>query len=271
MALEFPNIDPVAVSIGPFAIHWYALAYVAGFLLAWRVALSVCKRDPEMRPNANDIGDYISWAIAGVLLGGRLGYVLFYNLPMYLDNPLEAMKVWQGGMSFHGGALGVILSLILYARIKKIPFFRLADITTMVVPIGLGLGRLANFVNGELFGRVTDVPWAFVFPYGGPEPRHPSQLYEAFFEGPVLFTILFLMMRSAYFRVRAGSTAAAFLFFYGLFRFVIEFFREPDVQLGFLFEAVTMGQILCIPMMIAGAIIYVLAGKRACLPVSQPS
>ncbi|MEK7801469.1 MAG: prolipoprotein diacylglyceryl transferase [Pseudomonadota bacterium] len=270
MALEFPNINPVAVEfgpfgpLGPFQIHWYALAYVAGFILAWRLALSLCRLDKDTRPNVLDIDDYISWAIAGVLLGGRLGYVLFYNLPTYIHAPLEALKVWQGGMSFHGGALGVLASLILYAKIKKISFFRLADIIAVAVPIGLFLGRIANFVNGELFGRVTDVSWAVVFPRGGPEPRHPSQLYESFFEGPVLFIILFLMIRSPYLRAREGSVGAAFLFFYGLFRFGIEFFREPDVQLGFFFADVTMGQILCLPMMVAGALIYWWVGKNLC-------
>ncbi len=256
MAIDFPQIDPVAVTLGPLQIHWYALAYVVGFLLAWRVAVHICRFDGSRRPNGDDVSDFLTWAIAGVLLGGRLGYVLFYNLPSYLEHPLEAIKVWQGGMSFHGGAIGVIIALILYARVKFIPFRRLADITTTVVPIGLFLGRMANFINGELFGRVTDVSWGVVFPRGGPEPRHPSQIYEAIFEGPVLFLILYIMMRVPALRNRAGSAAAAFLFLYGLFRFVIEFYREPDVQLGFIFEQVTMGQILCIPMMVAGLVIY---------------
>ncbi len=271
MAINFPQIDPVALAIGPLQIHWYALAYVAGFLLAWRVALSLCRIDKGSCPNSDDIGDFLTWAIAGVLLGGRIGYVLFYNLPIYLDQPLEAIKIWQGGMSFHGGAIGVILALILYAHFKKIPLLGLADITTTVVPIGLFLGRIANFVNGELYGRVTDVSWGVVFPRGGPEPRHPSQIYEAIFEGPILFAILLVMIRLPYFRARAGSVAAAFLFFYGLFRFGIEFFREPDMQLGFIFEQVTMGQILCIPMMVAGLVVYRWAGlcqKKANLQAS---
>ncbi len=266
MPFTFPQIDPVAFAfdvIGHhFEVHWYALAYVAGFLLGWRVAvyLTGLYKD-NLRPNKDDIDDFITWAILGVLLGGRVGYVLFYNLPVYIDQPLEALKVWHGGMSFHGGALGVICALILYAKIKHVSFLRLADIATTVVPIGLLLGRLANFVNGELFGRVTESSWGMVFPRGGDLPRHPSQLYEAATEGLVLFIILFALMHIQAVRQHRGVVAGSFLLFYGAFRFCVEFFREPDVQLGFIFDQVTMGQILCIPMIVVGALIVIWRAK----------
>lgn len=263
MALTFPDIDPVAVSLGPFQIHWYALAYVIGFIAAWRLALHIVGLDknPDGRPNKLDIDDYISWAIIGVLLGGRLGYVLFYNLPTYLDNPTEALKVWHGGMSFHGGVIGVALSLILFSKVKKVPFWRLADVAAAVTPIGFFLGRCANFVNGELYGRATDVAWGVVFPRGGEDPRHPSQLYEAATEGILLFIILFTLIHVKSIRERAGMVSAFFMLGYGLFRFGCEFFREPDVQLGFIIDQVTMGQILCVPMIVAGIVFFFMARK----------
>lgn len=263
MAFQFPNIDPVALSLGPIQIHWYALAYVVGFITAWRLAIYICGLDknPEARPNKTDIDDYMSWAILGVLLGGRLGYVLFYNLPTYLDNLAEAIKIWHGGMSFHGGVIGVVLSLILFCRIKKVPFFRLCDVTAAVTPIGFFLGRVANFVNGELYGRVTDVSWAVIFPRGGDEPRHPSQLYEAVTEGILLFIILFAFIHVKSIRARAGMVSAFFMIGYGVFRFGCEFYREPDIQLGFIIEQVTMGQILCVPMIITGLVILFLTKK----------
>jgi phosphatidylglycerol:prolipoprotein diacylglycerol transferase len=265
MAFEFPNIDPVALNLGPLQIHWYALAYVVGFIAAWRLAIYICGLDknPEARPNKIDIDDYMSWAIIGVLLGGRLGYVLFYNLPTYLDDPTAALKIWQGGMSFHGGVIGVVLSLILFCKIKKVPFFRLCDVAAAVTPIGFFLGRVANFVNGELYGRVTDVSWGVVFPRGGDEPRHPSQLYEAVTEGILLFIILFTLIHVKSIRARAGMVSAFFMIGYGVFRFGCEFYREPDIQLGFIIEQVTMGQILCIPMIITGLVILFLT-KKSC-------
>lgn len=266
MAFDFPQINPVALSLGPLEIHWYALAYVVGFIVAWRLAIHICKLDkddPQYRPNGYDIDDYLTWAILGVLLGGRIGYVLFYNLPTYFDNPLEALKVWHGGMSFHGGVIGVVTSLVLYSKIKKVPFWRLADVAAAVTPLGFFLGRLANFVNGELYGRVTDVSWGVVFPRGGDEPRHPSQLYEAATEGLLLFILLFALIHVPAVRKRTGTVSALFMLGYGLFRFGCEFFREPDVQLGFIVEQVTMGQILCVPMILAGLVFYVMAGRKA--------
>lgn len=266
MAFNFPDINPVAVDLGPVQIHWYALAYVVGFMTAWWLARRICKWDelqnPGHRPNTSDIDDYLTWAILGVLLGGRIGYVLFYNLPTYSDNPLEAFKIWHGGMSFHGGVIGVVISLILYSKIKKVPFWRLSDIAAAVTPIGFFLGRLANFVNGELYGRVTDVSWGVIFPRGGDEPRHPSQIYESLTEGVLLFIILFVLIRIPKVRERTGTVSGVFMIGYGLFRFGCEFFREPDIQLGFILNQVTMGQILCIPMILSGCVFYLMAGRR---------
>lgn len=266
MALNFPNIDPIAVSIGPVSIHWYALAYLAGFLGGWALAryyiAKDLKNDPFYRPNLNDIDDFISWAIFGILLGGRVGYVLFYNLPLYLDQPLEALKLWHGGMAWHGGLIGVILVTTIYAWIKKIPLLRLADLFAACSPIGFFFGRLANFVNGELYGRVTDVPWAILFPRGNYEPRHPSQLYQAGMEGLLLFIIMCLAMHNDKIRKTHGVTSGLFLLFYGLFRFVIEFFREPDAQLGFIALNLSMGQLLCVPMILGAFLMFYLAKRK---------
>lgn len=248
---EFPNIDPVAFSIGPLVIRWYALAYLAGFLLGWRYCMRLAGFD-EGRPTRDDIDDFLPWVIGGVILGGRLGYVLFYQPEYYLDHPQDILKLWQGGMSFHGGALGVIAMLFLYPFLKKFPPLPLADIVCAAVPIGLFFGRIANFINGELYGRVTDAHVGMVFPRGGDLPRHPSQLYEAALEGAVLFIILLFMMRSSWVRERSGMVSGAFLAGYGIFRSVVELFREPDAHIGFIGGAVTMGQILSAPMVVVG-------------------
>ncbi|MEM7680132.1 MAG: prolipoprotein diacylglyceryl transferase [Pseudomonadota bacterium] len=259
MNLTFPNIDPVALSIGPFDIRWYALAYLAGFLLGWRYCLALSKRDDSNRPSVTDIEDFLPWAIIGVILGGRLGYILFYNFDVYLEHPLEALKIWQGGMSFHGGMMGVVASLIIYPLKRGFNMFRLGDLVAAATPIGLFFGRIANFINGELFGRVTDSPLGIVFPYGGPEPRHASQLYEAVLEGVLLFIILGLLIRNDSVRNKPGIVAGTFLVGYAIFRFGVEFFREPDAHIGFVFGTLSMGQILCIPMFIAGLIMIALA------------
>lgn len=265
MALEFPNIDPVALSLGPMQIRWYALAYLAGFLLGWRYCLKLAGFDKDTRPNADDIDDFLSWAIVGVILGGRFGYVLFYNFDYYAMNPLDAFKIWQGGMSFHGGALGVIVAMLVYAKIKSFSFLRLADIVCAAVPIGLFFGRLSNFVNGELYGRTTDVAWGMTFPRGGDVPRHPSQLYEAALEGAVLFLILFFLIRCESVREKPGIVAGAFLAGYGIFRGFIEFFREPDAQIGLYFDVISQGQMLCIPMILFGfgLIVYKLLQSKS--------
>jgi phosphatidylglycerol:prolipoprotein diacylglycerol transferase len=221
-----------------------------------------------LRPNRLDIDDFLSWGILGVILGGRIGYVLFYQSSLYMHDPLEILKLWHGGMSFHGGASGMIIAMVVYAWRKKFSILRLTDIVCCAVPIGLFFGRIANFVNGELFGRVTDAPWGMVFPRGGDLPRHPSQLYEAGLEGLVLFFILFALVRVKAVRDRPGIISGVFLIGYAISRTVIEFFREPDVQIGFLAGGYTMGQVLCVPMMIGGlvAILYALKHESVRIP-----
>ncbi len=249
--IPFPQIDPVLVSIGPISIHWYAVAYLLGFVLGiWRCKILATRF--AMGPKPIDYDDFLTWAVIGTILGGRIGYVFFYNAPYFLEHPVEAFHIWNGGMSFHGGMLGVILSTILFARLRKIPFLSFTDILSCATPIGLFFGRIANFVNGELFGRHTDVPWGVVFPYGGDSPRHPSQLYEALLEGALLFIILFVLSRNKKFGQIPGFLSGVFLTLYSLFRFGVEFFREPDPQLGFLFAGATMGQMLSIPMFLGG-------------------
>jgi phosphatidylglycerol---prolipoprotein diacylglyceryl transferase len=251
LVLPFPAIDPIAVELGPIAIRWYALAYVASLLLAWRYIRRLALKPPALL-SAEASDDLLVWATLGVILGGRLGYVLFYKPGYYLAHPLEALQVWQGGMSFHGGLLGVTLAIILFARrIDRSPL-QVADLVAPAVPIGLGLGRLANFVNGELYGRVSDVPWAMVFPMGGPVPRHPSQLYQAGLEGVVLFLLLFIAGRSGRLAGQPGRLTGLFLIGYAVARGIGELFRQPDAHLGFLVAGATMGQLLSLPMLAAG-------------------
>jgi phosphatidylglycerol---prolipoprotein diacylglyceryl transferase len=258
----FPDIDPIAFFLGPLPVRWYALSYMAGFILGWRYCLYLAGLDKAVRPTRDDIDDFLPWVILAVILGGRIGYVLFYNFSFFIENPLEALQVWHGGMSFHGGALGVISMLFLYPILKGIPKLRLADIVCAAVPIGLFFGRLANFINGELYGRVTDVAWAVRFPSGGGEPRHPSQLYEAGLEGAVLFLILFMLIRNNILRQKEGLVSGAFLMGYGLFRAFIELFRQPDAQIGFIADTFSMGQILCLPMILAGLGMMIYALRR---------
>ncbi len=250
--INFPNIDPIALEIGPLIIRWYSLAYLFGFLGGWWYAKKLNARDPFHAPTQEQIDDFIVWVIFGVILGGRLGYVLFYNLPYFINHPLEIVQVWQGGMSFHGGMLGVIFATLIFAIRQKVPILRLGDIAACCAPIGLFLGRIANFINGELFGRETTLPVGMVFPYGGDNPRHPSQLYEAILEGLILFIILFFASRFQKIRHCYGVLSGIFLIWYGLSRFVIEFFREPDSHIGFLYQWLTMGQLLTIPMILSG-------------------
>ena len=262
-ALPFPAFDPVAFSLGPIVIRWYALAYVGGILLGWWLARRIAGNAAAwggaspMRPV--DIDDVIVWMALGIVLGGRLGYVLFYNPAYFAAYPAEILLLWRGGMSFHGGFLGSVLALILFARARGIPVLSMLDVAAIVTPIGLFLGRLANFVNGELWGRPSDVPWAFVFPHAGPEPRHPSQLYEAGLEGVVLFLILLLAMRRGAL-TRPGLTGGLFVGCYGLARIVSELFREPDAHIGYFTGGLTMGILLSLPMVLVGfgAVIYAL-------------
>ena len=277
-AFPFPAIDPIAIAVGPVAIRWYALAYVAGLLGGWFYARRLAARTelwtPLPQPSAADIDDLIVWVALGVVLGGRLGYVLFYNLDAYLARPAEILAVWHGGMSFHGGFLGAVLAIVGLARSRGLNPLALLDMAAVVTPIGLFFGRIANFINGELWGRVApDFPCAVVFPYAGPLPRHPSQLYEAFAEGLVLFVVLAVAVRRVGFH-RPGLIGGLFVFGYAIARIVCEFFREPDPQLGFLFGSsvealgggITMGMLLSVPMAIVGAAAMVLAARGATRP-----
>jgi phosphatidylglycerol:prolipoprotein diacylglycerol transferase len=266
--LPFPAFDPVLVTIGPFAIRWYALAYICGILLGWLYARALIRSERLWGGPAPmtvvDYDDFILWVTLGIILGGRTGYVLFYNFSHFIANPIEIVQVWKGGMSFHGGFLGCVLAVVLFARHRGIPMLTLGDITCAVGPIGLFLGRLANFVNGELWGRPTDVPWAMVFPGGGPLARHPSQLYEAGLEGIVLFIVLALLVRAGALK-RPGLIIGAFAVGYAIARTFCEFFREPDVQLGFLWGGLTMGMLLSIPLFLVGLGFIALALQRPAL------
>jgi phosphatidylglycerol---prolipoprotein diacylglyceryl transferase len=267
--IPYPAIDPVLVSAGPFAIRWYALAYIVALVLGWRYCVALARRwEAAGTPvaSAKLIDDFLVWATIGVVLGGRIGYVLFYNGGYYLDHPAQALELWHGGMSFHGGAAGVVVAIVLFCLQRGLSPLRFADVIVCAVPVGLFLGRLANFINGELWGRPSDAPWAMIFPTGGPVPRHPSQLYEAALEGIVLFLILFFLQRSPVVRARAGTLGGVFLIGYGAFRIVVEFFREPDAQLGFLVGGATMGQLLSVPLILAGLFLIWFARWRAAAP-----
>jgi phosphatidylglycerol:prolipoprotein diacylglycerol transferase len=255
--VPFPNFDPVLVQIGPFAIRWYALAYVAGILLGWRYAVSLVKNErlwggqtPTLTPL--QIDDLILWITLGVILGGRLGYVLFYSTSLFWTDPLEILKVWHGGMSFHGGLIGVTVALISFAVTQKVEVFRLSDLVAPAVPIGLFFGRIANFINGELWGRPTTVPWGIIFPNAGPEPRHPSQLYEATLEGLVLFIILRIATHRLKWLQRRGAVTGLFLVCYALARISLENVREPDRFMPHFPLGLTMGMMLSIPMALFG-------------------
>ena len=256
--LAFPSIDPTLVEIGPFAIRWYALAYIAGILLGWRYALKLSDTSPG-GISRKMLDDFLLWATLGIVLGGRLGYVVFYQADHFLAHPAEALYVWQGGMSFHGGMLGVALVVVLFARQRKVPMLALGDIIACVAPIGLLFGRLANFINGELFGRPSDVPWAMLFPRDPETPRHPSQLYEAGLEGLLLFVILWFVWSRTPLKQRPGAISGLFLIGYGVTRSIAEFFREPDAHLDFIMQGITMGQLLSVPMILAGIALLVWA------------
>ncbi|HEV2957128.1 MAG TPA: prolipoprotein diacylglyceryl transferase [Xanthobacteraceae bacterium] len=258
LILPFPDFDPVLVHIGPFAIRWYALSYIAGIIIGWVYAKAILRSqrawDGPAPISSVQFDDFVLWVTLGIILGGRIGYVLFYNLPHFLEHPIEIFELWNGGMSFHGGFVGCVLAVVLFARRRKISILSLGDLTCAVAPIGLLFGRLANFINDELWGRPTDVPWAIVFPKADSLPRHPSQLYEAALEGLVLFLVLALFVRFGALK-RPGLILGAFALFYGLARSLSEFFREPDIQLGFLWGGLTMGMLLSIPMILGGALI----------------
>ena len=253
--LLFPAIDPVIVQLGPLAIRWYALAYIAGIVLGWRLLRRLVLSPPEVATEVH-ADDFVSWATLGIVLGGRLGYCLFYQPGLYLADPLGILRVWSGGMSFHGGMLGVAIATIWFCRKNAISLLGFADRVAVCVPIGLGLGRVANFINGELWGRPAgaSVPWAMVFPRDPEQlPRHPSQLYQALMEGLLLFILMFVLSRREPIRARFGTLTGVFLIGYALARITGEFFREPDAFLGFLAFGATMGQLLSIPMLLAGS------------------
>jgi phosphatidylglycerol:prolipoprotein diacylglycerol transferase len=270
--VPFPDFDPVIFQIGPFALRWYALAYVAGIILAWLYAVKLVKT-PGIWPGGQapatqqHVDDLILWATLGVILGGRLGYILFYRPNLLWTDPLEVLQIWNGGMSFHGGALGVILAIVVFARVNKIDVLRLGDLVAPCVPFGLFFGRVANFINGELWGRPTDAPWGVIFPNAGPEARHPSQLYEAALEGIVLLLILRWATHGAKLLPRRGLVSGLFLLFYGLFRILVEFVREPDEHLPeALRQFATLGMLLSIPMVLAGLWLILRARREPAAP-----
>jgi len=262
--IPFPDIDPVLVHIGPFAIRWYALAYIAGLLIGWWAMRRLVRRPPAVA-TAEQVDDFLTWATLGVVLGGRLGYVLFYQAGTYFTHPLAILQVWNGGMSFHGGLLGVIIATILFTRRYRIPLLGFGDRLAIVAPIGLGLGRVANFINGELWGRPAppDLPWAMIFPRAGDMiPRHPSQIYQALLEGLLLFLVVFSISRVRGSFFRPGLLTGVFLAGYGIARIIGEFFRQPDEFLGYLWAGATMGQLLSMPVLFAGLYFMVRALSR---------
>jgi phosphatidylglycerol---prolipoprotein diacylglyceryl transferase len=273
LALPFPAIDPVLISIGPFDVRWYALSYIVGIFLGWWYAKRIVRNTalwgpagPPMKPT--DIDDFVVWATLGIILGGRIGYVLVYDPLRFLENPAEIFALWHGGMSFHGGFLGMILAMALFARSREIPVWSFIDVIATGVPIAIFLVRLANFGNGELFGRFSDAPWAMVFPDGGEIPRHPSQLYEAALEGIVLFLVIRFVTHRLRRLPTTGFVSGVFCAGYGVARTFSEFFREPDIQVGYLTGGLTMGMLLSIPMIIFGIGLIVWSTRRH--PASAP-
>lgn len=259
--LTFPQISPIAFEIGPFIVRWYGLMYLIGFAVAWTLGRWRANR-PGSGWTAQEVDDLVAMCIVGLVLGARVGYILFYDFSYFLSHPLAIFQIWKGGMSFHGGAIGVTFCMWLFARRKGKSFFGVTDFLVPLAPPGLFAGRVGNFINGELWGRVTDAPWGMVFPdpYAGHLPRHPSQLYEALLEGLALFVILWLFTARPRPRMAASGL---FVLGYGSFRFFVEFFRQPDAQLGFIaFGWLTMGQLLCVPMILGGALLLAAAYRR---------
>lgn len=254
--LDFPTINAIIFEIGPLALRWYGVMYLIGFLAAFWLANRRLSRTDWSKEQLSDL---LFWGFMGVILGGRIGYVLFYNFSVFLDNPLYLFRIWEGGMSFHGGCLGVIVAAFWFARKQGWVFLRVGDFIAPLVPIGLGAGRIGNFINGELWGRTTDVPWSFVFPGAGAMPRHPSQLYEFALEGVLLFVILWLYSAKPR---PVGSVGGLFLLGYGIFRFFVEYFREPDAHLDLNVLGLSQGQMLCIPMILAGIALIAYAFKK---------
>ena len=264
-AIPFPAIDPVALQLGPLAIHWYGIAYIVGIVLGWRYARALAANAALWGGTSpitpEDLDDLLTWVVVGVIAGGRIGYWLLYQPGLVLEDPLSPVKLWQGGMSFHGGMLGTILAMVLFARSRGLPVWSTLDVVAAAVPIGLFFGRIANFINAELWGRTTDLPWGVVFPNGGPEPRHPSQLYEAALEGVVLFLVLLWLVRRGGLR-HPARVGGAFVMGYGIARTLVEFVRVPDAHIGYLGGWATIGMLYSVPMILAGAWAVWSSGRR---------
>ena len=268
LAIAFPMIDPVMLRLGPLAIHWYGVAYVVGITFGWRYARRLVANDrlwADKSPiTVTDIDDFLIWAVIGIIAGGRLGYVLFYDLPVYLENPFRIAMLWTGGMSFHGGLAGTIIAMIAFARRRGFSPFSLFDVIAASVCIGIFLGRSANFINQELWGKPTDLPWGVVFPIAGPEPRHPSQLYEGLLEGLLMFFLLRFLTHRLLKLKSPGYVGGAFVAWYAISRIVVEFVRLPDIQVGYLAgNWLTMGMVLSLPMFAAGLWAMMTAPARA--------
>lgn len=266
-AIPFPAIDPVLIEIGPIHIRWYALSYIVGIFIGWwwarRLAGNAKLWGPAGAPLApHDIDDFVVWATLGIVLGGRIGYVLFYDLPRFVESPGSVFAIWEGGMSFHGGFLGTVLAMVLFARSRKIPAWSLIDTIAASVPPGILLVRIANFINGELWGKPTDLPWGIAFPMAGPEPRHPTQLYEGLLEGAVLFLLLLYLTHRQKRLRQPAFVSGVFAAWYGAVRILIEFVRVPDVQIGYLWGPLTLGMLLSIPMLVAGIALMIWAVRR---------
>lgn len=247
------DFNPIMIHLGPIRVSWYGMMYVLGFVASYLLVRYQMKKK-DFGISRVEIENLYFYLIIGLMVGARLGYVFFYDLKMYLQDPLEIVAIWKGGMSFHGGLIGVLIVGLLFSWKNKKPFWKITDLIIVTAPVGLGLGRIGNFINGELYGRVTDVPWGMVFPRGGPHPRHPSQLYESVLEGGVLFLILWFLKDR---KLPTGGLLAIFLFLYGCFRFFVEFFREPDAHIGFILGPFTLGQLLCSFMIVGGILLYV--------------
>ena len=267
LTIPYPNIDPIFLRLGPVQLRWYGLMYMLSFIIGFFVLRRYAKYR-KLSMSTDDLYDLLFYLILGVMIGGRLGYVVFYDLGSYLHDPLSIFAIWQGGMSFHGGFIGMVLAAIWITRRRRWNFWEIADLGSAVAPIGLGLGRIGNFINGELFGRPTNVPWAMIFPEGGNMPRHPSQLYEALLEGLVLFLILRWLYRKNLYR---GTVFWALIGFYGLFRFLVEFVREPDAQIGLDLGPFTRGQLLSFPMLVIGITMMIIYARRSPQAKARPT
>ncbi len=250
--LSYPNINPTILKFGPFQIRWYGVMYILGFIASYSLVRYQIKKK-NLKIDINIINDLYLFLIVGLIIGARFGYIVFYNLQFYLAHPLKLFAIWEGGMSFHGGLIGIIISGLIFVKKRNIGFWETADLIIVTAPVGLAFGRLGNFINAELYGRVTNMPWGMIFPLSDNIPRHPSQLYELFFEGILLFVILWCLKN---FSLKKGTLFCAFLFLYSIFRFFAEFFREPDPQLGFIFSSITMGQILSACMGLVGIALF---------------